>query len=201
MPQTPNSTLDHILSIQLNIAWAGESDGEPERLNWWRCDLSAPASGGDFLARLLPQTWTWAALIAIRKAAAAVDAERRVTLANADHYLSIFNLGPALNERLDERLNELRTANLPPHQALPELLFKLHTGPGCDEDSAFDPQDFSDWLTSMGTASHKASPAGRLLVGDTPPTAILVERLSAMLLQDGGGFATRWPFPHAHAQA
>lgn len=73
-------------------------------------------------------------------------------------------------------------------------------GEGCDQDSAFDPQVFSDWLSGMGTAKHRAVPAGRLLVGETPAPAQLVERLSSML-QDGDQFAKRWPFPHAHAHA
>jgi len=196
----PNSTLDHILTVQLNVAWAGEHDCQPPRLAWWRCDLSSPASGGDFLARLLPTTWKWAALIGIRKAAQTVDATKRRSLADGDAYRSLFDLGPLLNERLDERLNEHRTNNKPPKEVLPELLFRLDIDD--DDASAFDKQEFADFLNGLGPTRFNPSPAGRLLVGDTPSAPeLLANKLGAMLVPSNGEFAKSWPFPHARARA
>ena len=53
------SDLDHTLTIQLLVAWAGES-GDPPRLGWWRTDMVSEYGGGDLFKRLLPNTWQWA---------------------------------------------------------------------------------------------------------------------------------------------
>ena len=55
------SLLDELLTIQILVAWAGES-GEDPRLGWWRTDLISEYGGRDLLEQLLPDTWQWAIL-------------------------------------------------------------------------------------------------------------------------------------------
>lgn len=66
----PVAELDHALTAQIIIAWAGEK-GEDPRLGWWRCDLVSEFGGEDLFKRLLPNTWDWAVLQGAREAIAA----------------------------------------------------------------------------------------------------------------------------------
>ena len=68
----PNSTLDQFLTRQVAVAWAGESGESGERLGWWRSDLVSEFGGEDLFRRLLPTTWLWAVLQAVREAGAGV---------------------------------------------------------------------------------------------------------------------------------
>lgn len=104
---TPTSDLDRLLAAQLAVAWAGES-GEERRLGWWRTDLVSEFGGHDLFKRLLPHTWAWAALQGAREAARRRDAELRAKANDPDQILSLFSLGFELDERVEERLNELK---------------------------------------------------------------------------------------------
>src|SRR5688572_15258501 len=68
----PTSEIDHALTAQLLVGWAGES-GEEKRLGWWRSDLVSPFGGMDLFRRLLPSTWEWAVLQGAREAARRKD--------------------------------------------------------------------------------------------------------------------------------
>ncbi len=92
-PTIPLSTLDMVLTRQLLIAWAGEAGEEPRRLGWWKSDLTGEYGGHDLFKRLLPKTWEWAALQAVREAARRSDAEQRSRHHDADRLLTIFYLG------------------------------------------------------------------------------------------------------------
>ncbi len=48
------------------VAWAGEAQSQPRRLGWWRTDLVDQDGGAGLLHDLLPQTWRWASLEAVR---------------------------------------------------------------------------------------------------------------------------------------
>ncbi|MEB3167475.1 MAG: BREX-6 system BrxE protein, partial [Synechococcaceae cyanobacterium] len=71
-----NSDLDIALTAQIVVAWAGES-GEQPRLGWWQTDLVSEFGGEDLLKELLPRTWPWAMLQAVREAARRKDEELR----------------------------------------------------------------------------------------------------------------------------
>ncbi len=58
----PTSTLDHILTAQLLVAWAGETGSDDPRLGWWASDLTSEFGGEDLFQQLLPSTWRWATL-------------------------------------------------------------------------------------------------------------------------------------------
>jgi hypothetical protein len=98
------AALDHILSLQLLVAWAGEADTEPPRLGWWRTALADEFAGEDLFQRLMPHTWRWAVLEAARLAAKRVDVRSRERTADADQLVSLFRFGFALDEHLDERV-------------------------------------------------------------------------------------------------
>ena len=88
-----DAAADAILATQVTVAWAGEGRCKPRRLGWWDTDLVDEAGGGDFLARLLPQTHRWAALEAVREAARRTDAKARAKMADPDKMRTIFFLG------------------------------------------------------------------------------------------------------------
>jgi hypothetical protein len=71
----PMSEIDRALTAQFVVAWAGEG-GEEKRLGWWRSDLVSEFGGKDLFRRLLPKTWAWAVLQAVREAARRKDAEQ-----------------------------------------------------------------------------------------------------------------------------
>ena len=142
------SQLDHILKLQLAIAWAGESDTDPPRLGWWRTALRDEYGGEDLLRRLTPRTWQWAALEACRAAAKRVDEAARSTADDADHLLSLYRLGFEIDERLDERLLELKQGGAPPTEAFPDLAELL---------SEWSRERLESWLGQWGTANFAAT--------------------------------------------
>ena len=71
-----NSDLDLALTAQIAVAWAGEGGEEP-RLGWWQTDLVSEFGGEDLLRRLLPKTYPWAMLQAVREAGRRKDEELR----------------------------------------------------------------------------------------------------------------------------
>lgn len=112
-----DSSLDAILTLQLAVAWAGEGGEEP-RLGWWRTDLASEFGGEDLFRRLLPHSWRWAALEAVREAARRHDASLRSEAHDADAIYSLYRFGFETDERLDERLAELKRGSDSPARAL-----------------------------------------------------------------------------------
>ncbi len=180
--QFTDSTLDAVLAIQLTIAWAGEGRCTPRRLGWWDTDLIDEAGGGDFLARLLPQTHAWASLEAVREAARRTDAKARSKMADPDAMRTLYFLGFELDEQLGDRLAALKRSGRPPSEALP-LPLPLTT-------------DFSkEKLVAAlqgGDVPFTTVPNGRQLKGQLPDAPEgLVRRLAAALLP----FADQYPLP------
>lgn len=105
-------TLDEILAVQITVSWAGER-GEPQRLAWWNSDLVDRDAGGDLLRRLLPRTGRWAALASVREVARRADAIGRQKLGDPDQVRTLYALGFELDERLDERLRDLKRQDAP----------------------------------------------------------------------------------------
>ena len=180
----PNSTLDAVLSLQLTVAWAGEADTDPARLGWWRTAMVDEYGGADLMKRLAPQTWRWAALQAVREAARRADAAGRAKSANPDAIVSLFRFGSEIDERLDERLIELKHLDANPRRALPRLAETTDT---------WDRDLFAEYLAAQTPAEHAADPVGRRLKG-APPGALdlTATKLAAALLP----LHTDYPLPH-----
>jgi hypothetical protein len=193
MPQPtaplPPSTLDHILTAQLAIAWAGES-GEDPRLGWWRTDLASEFGGEDLFRRLLPNSWPWAVLQAAREAARRHDATGRGKDADPDRIVSLYRLGYELDERVDERLRDLKASGKPPAEALPALR-ELIT-------PEWDRAAFAEWIQAHSPPKVDAAPAGRRIVGSPPESVeLLVDHLVGALAPLGDAY----PLPHYRRSA
>lgn len=159
---SPDATLDGILSIQFTVAWAGEGRCSPKRLGWWDTDLIDDAGGGDFFARLLPQTHAWASLEAVREAARRTDAKARAKMADPDKMRSLFFLGFELDEQLGDRLLALKRAGRPPREAL-ELPLPLTAEFSANRLVAV-------FTGGRGETAFVVVPGGRQLKGDLPDT-------------------------------
>lgn len=179
----PMSDIDAALTSQLVVAWAGET-GEGDRLGWWRCDLVSEYGGEDLFRRLLPSTWRWAVLQGAREAARRVDADLRRQDHDPDRIVSLFSLGFEVDERVEERLRELKGSGRVPHEALP----------GLDVVSdGWDPDRFWDWVGGHGLVETTAAPAGRRIKGQ-PPAAL--DQLARKLVAGLAPQAERYPLPH-----
>jgi hypothetical protein len=178
------AALDQILSMQLLVAWAGEGDTQPARLGWWRTALADEYGGEDLFQRLMPHTWKWAVLDAARLAAKRVDARSRERTADADQLVSLFRLGFALDEHLDDRLAELKRSGIAPLEALPGL--KAIASP-------FDRAAFQAWLADLPPAGHTASAAGRRLKETLPEDRVLAARMLCAALHP---LIDSYPAPH-----
>ena len=180
----PLSAIDFILTAQIAVAWAGEA-GEERRLGWWRSDLASEFGGEDLFQRLLPHTWRWAVLQGVREAARRHDAELRRKDHDPDRLFSIYNLGFELDERVEERLQDLKRSGAAPADALPGL------GEVIAED--WDQARFVEWLGGHAAAGHTAAPVGRRIKGEPPPAPErAVSQLVAALLPLGSAY----PLPH-----
>ncbi|MCM0673232.1 BREX-6 system BrxE protein [Micromonospora phytophila] len=179
----PMSDIDTALTSQLVVAWAGET-GEERRLGWWRSDLVSEYGGEDLFRRLLPGTWRWAVLQGAREAACRKDAELRRQDHDPDRVVSLFSLGFELDERIDERFQDLKRSGRAPDEALPGLTI---VSDGWCRDQ------FWDWVMGHGEADAAASPIGRRLKG-SPPIALdlRVRKLVAGLAPA----ADTYPLPH-----
>ena len=111
--------LDKILAFQLLVAWAGEGRSEPKQFGLWDSDLVDQAGGGDLLARLAPRTRVWSSLELIQEAARRVDAKARGKHGDPDKLRSLFFLGFELDEKVSDRLAELKRAGKAPEDVLP----------------------------------------------------------------------------------
>jgi hypothetical protein len=179
----PASDVDRALTSQLVVAWAGET-GEERGLRWWRSDLVSEYGGEDLFRRLLPSTWRWAVLQGAREAARTMDAEARRQDHDPDRLVSLFSLGFELDERIEERFQDLKRLSRVPEEALPGLTIVS---------DGWDRNRFWDWVAGHGAPEATASPVGRRLKG-SPPIALdqLVRKLIAGLAPE----SERYPLPH-----
>jgi hypothetical protein len=175
--------IDLALTAQLMVAWAGEG-GESPRLGWWRSDLVSTYGGLDLFRRLLPHTALWAVLQGAREAARRTDARLRAQHHDADRLLSLFNLGFEVDERLDQRLLDLKRSGADPQKALPGLA-------GLELEWRRD--RFLQWVTSHGGVDTATTPAGRQIPGEPPAT--LDERVRG-LVAALAPLADTYPLPH-----
>jgi hypothetical protein len=185
----PAVHLDRALTAQFVVAWAGES-GDPKRLGWWQSDLISPYGGRDLFRRLLPKTAEWAVLQAAREAARRTDAEMRRRDHDPDRILSLFRLGFELDERLEERLQDLKQSGRGPYEALPGLAPAITP--------VWDAGRFLQWIQTHGNIKTDATPSGRRIAGS--PSADLddlVRRLVAALAPLGDSYS----LPHFRSAA
>lgn len=180
--------LDHILALQLTIAWAGEALCRPPRLGWWRTDLVDQAGGGDLLARLTPRLQRWSALEAVRETARRVDEQSRREVAEPERVRTLFHLGFRIDEELGTRLSTLKRSGAPPEQVLP---FPL------DLKADFSPEALAVVLSSLQPGVKFAAVlGGRALSGATVPEPVtLARQLAAALVP----LVERYPMPFARA--
>ncbi len=171
-PPIPASTLDMVLTTQLAIAWAGEEGEDPRRLGWWRSDLTSEFGGHDLFSRLLPKTWEWAALQAVREAARRADATERSRHHDPDRLLTIFHFGFDVDERVGDRLQDMKRSGESPNDSLPGLA--EFTGGGWSSEG------FGDWIRGHGESDYVTSPEGRRLKGAPPESLeLMMNRLVA----------------------
>ena len=180
--------VDRALTAQLVVAWAGERDEGRARLGWWATDLVSEFGGEDLFKRLLPATWAWATLQGAREAARRHDAAARGADHAPDQLWSLFHLGPEADERIDERLRELKSGGRSPADALPGLQ------PWIGHD--FDQASFEAWLGGRRAARATDTPTGRLLDGlELSGLEPLVDALLAGLLP----LPKQYPLPHVRS--
>lgn len=184
----PLPALDKILALQLTVAWAGETHGEPPHLGWWATSLSDPEGGEDFLKRMFPRTHVWAKLGAMREAARRVDERARSRMATPDALVTLFHFGFAWDEALRERLDEHKRASAVPEQVL---------GPAFGVRSGFDRGAFEKLLEGLaGKVAREIVPGGRQLTGPAPSPEIAALALAGGLLP----LAAEYPMPFFHAK-
>ena len=97
--------LDVVLMLQFFVSWAGEGLTDPPRLDWWSTQLLDEWGGEDLFKRILPRTFEWALLEAVRKVAIQVDRQKRINLAQPDKVRTLFFWGFGIDEQLGERLS------------------------------------------------------------------------------------------------
>lgn len=175
MARQSSETLDEVLSLQLLLAWAGETaGGDNRRLSWWRTDLVDELGGHDLMRRLLKRTHRWAVLAAARMAAKALDHRRRVDAGNADGRYTLFHVGWEDDEALEERLTHQIHSGKSPSEALP-LLAML--------ERPFERADLERLV--LPTPTFKTEPGGRQLRPVPGETHVArARRLAAALLAE-----------------
>lgn len=181
----PVSELDLALTAQFVVAWAGET-GEARHLGlgWWRSDLVSEFGGGDLFRRLLPGTWPWAVLQGAREAARRRDTELRRQDHDPDRVLTLYRFGFELDERIEERLQDLKRSGREPAEALPGLA--SFTG-------EWDREAFIDWVDGHGQVETTTTPIGRRLRG-TPDGGL--DRVVRCLVAALAPVGDVYPLPH-----
>lgn len=180
-----SSEIDQLLSAQLIVAWAGEKGGDEKRLGWWRTDLLSEFGGRDLLSQLLPRTGEWAVYQAVREAARRTDAAARGESHDSDLLLSLYSLGFEIDERADERFQELKRSGKDPLEALPSLKSLV--------DQPWDQQAFVDWCEGHGKGEYTGTSTGRRLKGDMPSS---LDRVIHRLVGAFVPLADDYPLPH-----
>lgn len=143
---------DSILALQLSVAWAGETAGEPPRLGWWKSDLVDAEGGGDLFARLVPRTAKWASFALVREAARRTEAEARARIGRGDDVWTLFHFGFVVDEQIVDRLTYHRRHR---HDAGSALGPALVVGPSWSR-SAFEQR-----LGSLGKPKVEGTTSGR----------------------------------------
>lgn len=180
--------IDTLLSAQLIVAWAGElgasDDPSTKRLGWWRTDLVG--EGAEYeLQELLPKTWRWVMFQAVREAARLHDSTVRSKDHNPDRLVTLFSLGFAIDEKVDERLHQLKLAGTDPADSLPtlgDLILKKWSS-----------DTFLEWVSSHGKEPFTDVPAGRRLKGRPPEN---LSELTSRLLAGLAPLPDSYPLPH-----
>ncbi len=178
--------LDALLTAQILVAWAGESADDAPRIGWWRSDLVSEYGGQDLFRRLMPKTWEWAVLQAVREAASRVDRATRSRHHEPDSIHSRFHLGFEIDEHAEERLLELKASGQTPIEALPDLALL---------NESWSREAFETWLRSHGEARSTSEPIGRRVRAPGPELGGLVRSLVGALLP----LAETYPLPHVLA--
>lgn len=182
----PLSEIDGLLCAQLIVAWAGEKGNDDERrLGWWRTDLLSEFGGRNFLSRLLPRTGEWAVLQAVREAARRTDESARERGHDSDLLISLYSLGFDIDERVDERFQELKRAGEPPAEALPSLRPML--------DEPWSEQGFVDWAEGHGKGEFTVTASGRRMKGKLPSSLDMITRRLVSALVP---IVDEYPLPH-----
>ncbi len=176
------AVLDEILALQLTVAWAGESAGDPRRLGWWKSDLIDPEGGGDLFARLTPKTAVWSSLGLARRVAMRVDEAAREKLAHGDRVWTLFHFGFAVDELLSDRLVWHRT-----HQSVPSDVL----GPRFLVGPSWSKKSFESMLAQLGKPKVQLTPSGRQLTRASDSPAEAAALLAAALLP----LAADYPLP------
>jgi hypothetical protein len=186
MSRLSREDLDHILCLQLTLAWAGETpeeEGEDMRLGWWKTDLLHEDAGMALFRQLTPRTAAWAALCSAREAARRTDARIRQDASDASGFLSIFSLGFEIDEQLDERIAELRRSGQSPARALPGLF---------PQELPLNRAALSEWL-GRAAVRFEHSPSGRRLSGAPPEgQAAVIDHLASAIRT----LPSPWMAPH-----
>ena len=126
-------------------------------------------------------------LEAARIAARKVDAEARGQAADADRLFSLFRLGFAIDEQLDDRLAELKRSGQDPAEVLPDLARTT---------TAWDREAFGAGLGALGSPEAIASSVGRRLKGELPSDPAAAARALAAAMAP---LEERYPAPHFRA--
>lgn len=191
-PTSP-SDLDQALTAQIVVAWAGEG-GDMPRLGWWRTDLSSKYGGEDLFKRLLPKTWEWAVLQAVRETARRKDQELRRQASDPDQLLTLYRFGFVLDEHLEERLQTHKRSGICPRDALPGLVEAL----GSAGAEAWSRTAFQEWVEAHGPVQAETTPTGRVLKGSVPDGLDRkVQQLVAALAPLGDSYS----LPHFRVRA
>ncbi len=191
----PLSELDYALTAQLVVAWAGEAGNKADdpgscRLAWWPSHLMAEYGGAYVFGKLTPHTASWAVLQAVREVARRADASLRAHEYDPDRILSLYSLGFETDERLDERMQDLKRSGRAPEEALPGLA--EFTRGEWTRDA------FATWAGSVGEVDFAAVPSGRRIKAALPPS---LEQTIGTLLGALLPLTATYPMPHFRAPA
>lgn len=183
-----SSDLDLVLTAQIAVSWAGEGGEEP-RLGWWQTDLVSEFGGEDLLRRLLPKTYPWAMLQAVREAARRKDEELRAKASDPDQLVTLFRFGFELDEQIEERLQAHKRSGRSPQEALPGLVEVL----GASLHEPWIRVQFQEWVEAYGPVQSDPVPTGRQIKGSVPTGMDRrVQQLVAALAPLGDAY----PLPH-----
>ena len=180
--------IDSLLSAQLIVAWAGEKgdaeDPASQRLGWWQTNLVGEGAEYD-LKELLPNTWRWAMLQAVRHAAKIHDASVRAKDHDPDRLLTLYSLGFEIDEKVDERLAQFKQNSKAIEEVLPDVASLINGGWSLDR--------FTAWVAKHGKESTTTVPAGRRLKGKPPEQ---FQTLLGKLIAGLAPLADTYPMPH-----
>jgi hypothetical protein len=179
------AALDRVLVAQLVVAWAGEGGEEARRMGWWPSDMLTEYGGEDLFRRLLPRTWQWGVLRAVREAARRREAAMIERHHDPDRIVGLFNLGFEVDERLSDRIAELERAGESRATALPELEAMIA--------AEWDRERFLAWIRRHPTPSYEIVPTGRRLHGPVPAS---FEAQAQALVGALDPLADAYPLPH-----